>query len=32
MDEQTVAHRAAGRAGFEINVVHRGRVNGAVRL
>ena len=28
--EQTVAHRAAGHAGFEINVVRRGRVNGAV--
>jgi hypothetical protein len=26
----TVAHRAAGHAGFEINVVRRGRVNGAV--
>jgi|GEM_PF-5321265 len=28
--EQTVAHGAAGRAGFEIKVVRRGPVNGAV--
>lgn len=28
--EQTVAHRAAGRAGFEINIVRRGRVNDVV--
>jgi len=29
--EQTVAHGAAGRAVFEINVVCRGSVNGVVR-
>ena len=31
VDEQTVAHGAAGRAGFFIKVVRRGPVNGAVR-
>ena len=31
-DEQTVAHGAAGRAAFEINLVRRGPVNGVVRL
>jgi hypothetical protein len=29
-DEQTVAHGAAGRAAFEINLVRRGPVNGVV--